>query len=41
MLHSAYNIYIAMKVGESRQPWTIFQFPLFFGQVDNKDSKNK
>ena len=28
-------------VEESRQPWAIFQFPFFFGQVDNKESKNK
>ena len=24
-------------VGESRQPWVIFQFTFFFGQVDNKE----
>ena len=26
-------------IGESRQPWAIFQFPFFFGQVDNKETK--
>ena len=29
------------KVGKSWQPWLIFQFPFFFGQIDNKESKNK
>ena len=26
-------------VGESRQPWAIFQFPFFFAQEDNRESK--
>ena len=30
---------IFIQIGESRQPWPIFQFPFFFGQVDNKESK--
>ena len=28
-------------VGESQQPWAIFQVLFFFGQVHNKESKNK
>ena len=32
---------ILKHVKESRQPWAIFQFPFFFWQVDNKESKTK
>ena len=32
---------VFFHVGESLQPWAIFHFPLFFGQVDNEKSKKK
>ena len=30
-----------MKLGESRQPRAIFQFPFFFWQVDNEELKSE
>ena len=34
-------VHVNKYIGESRQPQAIFQFPFFFWQVDNKESKNK
>ena len=34
-------VFFYYSVGEIRQPRVIFQFPFFFGQVDNKESKTR
>ena len=30
---------VEKKIGESQQPWAIFQFLFSFGQLDNKEPK--
>ena len=32
-----YNLSECQYIGDSRQPWAVFQLPFFFGQVDNEE----